>query len=209
MEATDEFIIVIIKTPKKLKTALIKIDLRTLRQRVVTQVAIALGASVQPLTKTTAEIKITEEKVKKSIKITSSRLHTMCFAKMQTKIDALNNTVQENLTNVRVVKSFVRQDYEEKKFKASSAEIANDFINLQSGTKMCLHLNGKKLLRDGPRGFGLTGTLNIMDTVGGGRMMAKSSSGSGYTGGVVIIKNERLVFNYIAVEFSLSRFIVR
>ena len=29
------------------------------------------------------------------------------FGKMQTKIDALNATVQENLTNVRVVKSFV------------------------------------------------------------------------------------------------------
>ena len=39
------------------------------------------------------------------------------FAKMQTKIDALNNTVQENLTNVRVVKSFVRKDFENEKFE--------------------------------------------------------------------------------------------
>ncbi len=38
------------------------------------------------------------------------------FAKMQVKIDALNNTVQENLTNVRVVKSFVRESYETEKF---------------------------------------------------------------------------------------------
>ena len=38
------------------------------------------------------------------------------FAKMQTKIDGLNNTVQENLTNVRVVKSFVREDHETDKF---------------------------------------------------------------------------------------------
>ncbi len=38
------------------------------------------------------------------------------FTKMQTKIDALNSTVQENVTNVRVVKSFVREDYEKKKF---------------------------------------------------------------------------------------------
>ena len=39
------------------------------------------------------------------------------FAKMQTKIDDLNNTVQENITNVRVVKSFVREKREIDKFK--------------------------------------------------------------------------------------------
>ena len=38
------------------------------------------------------------------------------FARMQTSIDGLNNTVQENITNARVVKSFVREDYEKKKF---------------------------------------------------------------------------------------------
>lgn len=38
------------------------------------------------------------------------------FSGMQTKIDDLNSTVQENITNVRVVKSFVRQDFEEEKF---------------------------------------------------------------------------------------------
>ena len=45
------------------------------------------------------------------------------FAKMQTKIDALNNTVQENLTNVRVVKSFVRKDFENKKFNTVNTEL--------------------------------------------------------------------------------------
>ncbi len=39
------------------------------------------------------------------------------FAAMQTRIDDLNNTVQENITNVRVVKSFVREEEETKKFK--------------------------------------------------------------------------------------------
>ncbi len=38
------------------------------------------------------------------------------FAAMQTRIDKLNNTVQENITNVRVVKSFVREDHENEKF---------------------------------------------------------------------------------------------
>jgi ATP-binding cassette subfamily B multidrug efflux pump len=38
------------------------------------------------------------------------------FGAMQEKIDRLNTNVQENLTNVRVVKSFVREDHEIDKF---------------------------------------------------------------------------------------------
>ncbi len=45
------------------------------------------------------------------------------FSKMQTKIDALNSTVQENLTNVRVVKSFVREDFEKKKFSEANGNL--------------------------------------------------------------------------------------
>ncbi len=47
------------------------------------------------------------------------------FGKMQTKIDKLNATVQENLTNVRVVKSFVREDFEENKFNNANADLKN------------------------------------------------------------------------------------
>ena len=42
------------------------------------------------------------------------------FAAMQTSIDRLNATVQENVTNVRVVKSFVREDYEVEKFRTAN-----------------------------------------------------------------------------------------
>ena len=38
------------------------------------------------------------------------------FGIMQKKIDKLNSTVRENVTNVRVVKSFVREDFEVEKF---------------------------------------------------------------------------------------------
>ena len=47
---------VIIKTPRKLKAALIRIAVRAFRHRVVMQVAIALGASVQPFTKITPSV---------------------------------------------------------------------------------------------------------------------------------------------------------
>ena len=45
------------------------------------------------------------------------------FAKMQTKIDGLNSTVQENITNVRVVKSFVREEHEISKFKGANSAL--------------------------------------------------------------------------------------
>lgn len=45
------------------------------------------------------------------------------FAKMQTKIDAVNSTVGENLTNVRVVKSFVREQHEKEKFSRANKNL--------------------------------------------------------------------------------------
>lgn len=45
------------------------------------------------------------------------------FEVMQKKIDRLNSGVQEALTNVRVIKSFVREDYEEKKFQATNLDL--------------------------------------------------------------------------------------
>lgn len=45
--------------------------------------------------------------------------------------DKLNGVVQENLRGIRVVKSFVREDYEISKFKNSSGEIYNDFVKAE------------------------------------------------------------------------------
>ena len=45
------------------------------------------------------------------------------FAKMQTKIDGLNSTVQENITNVRVVKSFTREEHETEKFEKANGDL--------------------------------------------------------------------------------------
>lgn len=44
------------------------------------------------------------------------------FGRVQKKLDALNSTVQENVTNVRVVKSFVREDHEIDKFNNANGE---------------------------------------------------------------------------------------
>lgn len=45
------------------------------------------------------------------------------FETMQKRIDNLNNTLQENLVAIRVIKAFVREDFERKKFKKSNDEL--------------------------------------------------------------------------------------
>ncbi len=45
------------------------------------------------------------------------------FTRMQQKLDTLNSTVQENITNVRVIKSFVREEHETDKFAAANRDL--------------------------------------------------------------------------------------
>ncbi len=54
------------------------------------------------------------------------------FIIVQNRIDFLNSTVQENLVGIRVVKSFVRQDFEEKKFKKANDDLMNAGIKAAS-----------------------------------------------------------------------------
>ncbi|MDD5792028.1 MAG: ABC transporter ATP-binding protein [Erysipelotrichaceae bacterium] len=49
------------------------------------------------------------------------------FKRIFKKYDAMNESVQENVTGIRVVKSFVREDYETAKFKKTSEEVRKDF----------------------------------------------------------------------------------
>ena len=51
------------------------------------------------------------------------KMCTKLFEIMQTKIDGLNNTLQENLVAIRVVKAFVREDHERKKFKKANDDL--------------------------------------------------------------------------------------
>ena len=50
------------------------------------------------------------------------------FTTMQKKLDALNVTTQENLTKIRVVKSFVREQHEEDKFRKANTELKDSTI---------------------------------------------------------------------------------
>ena len=48
------------------------------------------------------------------------------FTRQQKKLDALNSTVQENITNVRVIKSFVREEHETAKFGKANRELKDN-----------------------------------------------------------------------------------
>lgn len=50
------------------------------------------------------------------------------FTIVQSKIDALNNTVEENLIGIRVVKAFVRMAHEKQKFKKSNDELSESAL---------------------------------------------------------------------------------
>ncbi|MDO4499919.1 MAG: ABC transporter ATP-binding protein [Erysipelotrichaceae bacterium] len=53
------------------------------------------------------------------------------FKRVFKKYDKLNESVQENIAGIRVVKSFVREDFEIKKFSKASGDIAEDFIKAE------------------------------------------------------------------------------
>lgn len=68
--------------------------------------------------------------------IIMSKAHPI-FKRLFSKYDDLNLVVQENLRGMRVVKSFVREDFEENKFKSVSKEIYKNSV----GAERLLMLN--------------------------------------------------------------------
>lgn len=53
------------------------------------------------------------------------------FRKVFKKYDNLNSSIQENIKGMRVVKSFVREDYEQKKFDAAAEDVCVDFTKAE------------------------------------------------------------------------------
>ena len=96
------------------------------------------------------------------------------------KYDRLNESVEENVRAMRVVKGFAREDYEKKKFAAASGDIAKDFTYAErvvalSGPLMqfCVYFNmvfvlfvGSKLIITGGGTSIDVGQLSAMLTYG-------------------------------------------
>ncbi|WP_099468675.1 ABC transporter ATP-binding protein [Konateibacter massiliensis] len=53
------------------------------------------------------------------------------FRKVFRKYDALNNSIQENVAGIRVVKSYVREDYEKEKFEKAAEDVCADFTRAE------------------------------------------------------------------------------
>ena len=53
------------------------------------------------------------------------------FMTLFKRYDKLNESVQENISGIRVVKSYVREDYEKNKFNTASDAITNDFVKAE------------------------------------------------------------------------------
>ena len=60
------------------------------------------------------------------------------FRRVFKKYDRINESIQENVQAMRVVKSFVREEHEKEKFGVAAADVANDFTRAEK----ILALNG-------------------------------------------------------------------
>ncbi|HIV79915.1 MAG TPA: ABC transporter ATP-binding protein/permease [Candidatus Avanaerovorax faecigallinarum] len=59
------------------------------------------------------------------------RKATPIFRRVFRKYDALNDSVQENVQAMRVVKSYVREEYEKKKFAGAAEDVCRDFTKAE------------------------------------------------------------------------------
>ena len=59
------------------------------------------------------------------------RVAMKIFRRLFKRYDKLNESVQENITGMRVVKSYVREDYEKKKFNSASDGMTGEFVRAE------------------------------------------------------------------------------
>ncbi|MBQ9415350.1 MAG: ABC transporter ATP-binding protein [Clostridia bacterium] len=76
------------------------------------------------------------------------RLALPMFRRIFKKYDAMNESVEENIRGMRVVKAFVREDYEKNKFLSTSEDVRKNFTKAeriialnQPVMQLCLYLN--------------------------------------------------------------------
>lgn len=93
------------------------------------------------------------------------------FRRIFKRYDAMNNSVQENISGIRVVKSFVREDYENEKFGRASEEVRKDFTHAEK----IIALNAPVM------NFCLFAALLLVDYIGARIII--SSGGSSLTTG--------------------------
>lgn len=107
------------------------------------------------------------------------RISMPVFNRIFKKYDALNESVQENVSGIRVVKAYVRENYEIEKFRKASDEVKNDFTMAEKILafnspimQFCIYLTmllisvfgSKMIIQTGNVGAFKTGNLSTMIT---------------------------------------------
>ena len=124
-------------------------------------------------------------------------LMKMCsrlFEMMQKKIDSVNSTLQENLVAIRVVKAFVREDYERKKFDTANDDLMN------AGLKV-----GMRIIAMAPMMMITLNAATVAVLYSGGRMVM----GGGFLLGdlqAFITYLMQILFSVMMVSMSLLQF---
>ena len=88
------------------------------------------------------------------------------FRRIFKKYDALNNSVQENIAGIRVVKSFVNEDYEKTRFRERSEEVRADFTFAEK----IMALNTPIMM------FFIFGAIMLVDFIGAQMIVASGGS---------------------------------
>ncbi len=90
------------------------------------------------------------------------------FRRVFRKYDVLNRSIQENVQGIRVVKSFVREEYEKQKFGAAAEELRAEFTKAEkilafNGPMMqfCVYVNMVFILTFGAYTIATTGGLTF------------------------------------------------
>ncbi len=102
------------------------------------------------------------------------------FKNVFKKYDALNNSIQENVKGMRVVKAFVREKFEEEKFSCASSDVRDDFTRAEKilafnaplmqfcsyAVTLCVSYFGAKLIIESNEGLMQVGELSSLITYG-------------------------------------------
>lgn len=130
------------------------------------------------------------------------------FKRVFRKYDMLNSSIQENIQGIRVVKSFVREEYEKQKFEKAAEEVRMDFTRAEkilafNGPIMqfCLYVNMVFILT--------FGSYTIITTQGMNFNVGQLSSLSVYSFQILMsLMMLSMVFVMITIADESSRRIV-
>ena len=126
------------------------------------------------------------------------------FRRIFKKYDALNNSVQENVGGIRVVKAFVREDHEKQKFEKAAGQVRDDFTRAEkvlafNNPMMTLFINFASILISVFAVYAIIDKTHwaAFDGFGKGELSALISYG-------IQMLSSLMMFSMIFVMFSMS-----